>query len=125
MRTFRVDRMDRVDLTTREREGREILEKVDIPALSKSTFGMFSGKEEKVEMVFHNKMMDAVIDKFGSDVWITKVDEWHFKITEPVAVSPQFFAWIFGLEGYATITGPSHVVEQMKKMLAKASEYYQ
>ena len=57
-------------------------------AYSKSTFGMFNGQEERVEMVFHNRMMDVVIDKFGKDVWLNKVDDWHFKISVPRCRKP-------------------------------------
>ncbi len=86
---------------------------------------MYSGKEEKVEMVFQNRMMDAVVDKFGKDLWLQKIDDDHFKILATVSVSPQFFSWIFGLGNSATIVGPENVVEQMKKMLADFSKRYQ
>lgn len=123
-RNYRVDRMASVEQGTKERQGKEAFEKKDMPAFSKSTFGMFNGKEERVEMVFHNRMMDVVIDKFGKEVWLEKVDEWHFKISVPVAVSPQFFAWVFGLGNYVTITGPEHVKQQMKDMLDAVSSRY-
>ena len=123
-RIFRVDRMTAVNQGNKGRQGREAFEKLDMPTFSKSTFGMYNGKEERVEMVFHNRMVDAVIDKFGKDVWLTKVDDWHFKVTVPVTVSPQFFAWVFGLGNYVTITGPENVVKQMKEMLDKVSKRY-
>ena len=41
-----------------------------------------------------------------------------------VAVSPQFFAWVFGLGNYVTITEPESVVKQMKDMLGKVSKRY-
>ena len=47
---------------------------------------------------------------------------WHFKATVTVAVSPQFFAWVFGLGNYVTITAPDNVVKQMKDMLEKVSK---
>lgn len=123
-RNYRVDRMASVEQGTNERQGKEAFEKKDMPAFSKSTFGMFNGQEERVEMVFHNRMMDVVIDKFGKEVWLEKVDEWHFKISVPVAVSPQFFAWVFGLGNYVTITGPEHVKQQMKDMLEDIHKRY-
>jgi predicted DNA-binding transcriptional regulator YafY len=123
-RNYRVDRMAAVEQGTSERQGKEAFEKKDMPAFSKSTFGMFNGQEERVEMVFHNRMMDVVIDKFGKEVWLEKVDEWHFKISVPVAVSPQFFAWVFGLGNYVTITGPEHVKQQMKEMLEEVHKRY-
>lgn len=123
-RNYRVDRMASVEQGMKERQGNEAFEKKDMPAFSKSTFGMFNGQEERVEMVFHNRMMDVVIDKFGKEVWLEKVDEWHFKISVPVAVSPQFFAWVFGLGNYVTITGPEHVKQQMKDMLEDVRKRY-
>lgn len=123
-RNYCVDRMASVEQGTNERQGKEAFEKKDMPAFSKSTFGMFNGQEERVEMVFHNRMMDVVIDKFGKEVWLEKVDEWHFKISVPVAVSPQFFAWVFGLGNYVTITGPEHVKQQMKEMLEEVHKRY-
>ena len=123
-RNYRVDRMASVEQGTNERQGKEAFEKKDMPAFSKSTFGMFNGQEERVEMVFHNRMMDVVIDKFGKEVWLEKVDEWHFKISVPVAVSPQFFAGVFGLGNYVTITGPEHVKQQMKEMLEEVHKRY-
>ncbi len=121
-RTYRVDRMAEIKQGIKER----IIDKdFDISKYSKSTFGMYGGKEEKVEMVFQNRMLDAVIDKFGKDAWLQKVDDNHSKITATVSVSPQFFSWVFGLGNYIKIVGPDNVVEQMKKMLADVSKRYQ
>ena len=123
-RTYRVDRMANVEQGINERQGREEFEKMDMPAYSKATFSMYNGKQEQVTMVFHNRMLDAVIDQFGREVWLSKVDDWHFKVTVTVAVSPQFFAWVFGLGNYVTITAPDNVVKQMKDTLEKVSKRY-
>ena len=63
-------------------------------------------------------------DKFGKVAWLEKVDDWHFKVIVTVAVSPQFFAWVFGLGNYVTITGPEHVKQQMKDMLEEVHKRY-
>ena len=70
--------------------------------LQKSTFSMFDGGVETVTMVFRVNMMNAVIDKFGKDVFIVPVDKEHFQISVPVAVSQQFYGWVFGLGNYVT-----------------------
>lgn len=124
-RNYRVDRMANVEQGTNERQGREEFEKQDMPTYSKATFGMYNGKQEQVTMVFHNRMIDTVLDQFGREVWLSKVDDWHFKVTVTVAVSPQFFAWVFGLGNYVTITAPDKVVKQMKDMLEKVSKRYE
>ena len=122
--TYRVDRMTRMAETKKKRQGKDEFEKIDMPSYTKSTFGMYNGTQEKVTMVFQNRMLDTVIDKFGKDVMFSKVDDQHFKVTVPVAVSPQFFAWVFGLGNYVTITEPESVVKQMKDMLGKVSKRY-
>ncbi len=124
-RTYRVDRMANVEQGISERQGREQFEKMDMPAYTKATFGMFHGEQEKVTMLFKNRMLDAVIDQFGKDIWMMKEDNEHFKVTVPVAVSPQFFAWIFGLEDNVTITSPEKVVRQMREMLDRVSKRYE
>ena len=125
IRTFRVDRMAEVKQGAKERQGKAQFEAFDLVAFTKATFGMYSGTEEKVEMQFHNSLIDTVIDKFGKEIFITPVDDSHFKITVPVAVSPQFFGWIFGLGGKVTILGPKSVVKQMKDMLGRVGERYE
>ncbi len=123
--TFRVDRMANIEQGTAKRQGKEIVEKQDMSEYTKSIFCMYSGKQEKVEMIFQIRMLDAIIDKFGKNIWLTKEDESHYKVMVNVSVSPQFFAWVFGLGNYITITGPDTVVTQMKEMLAKVSKRYE
>ena len=48
----------------------------------------------------------------------------HFVVTAEVAVSPQFFSWIFGFGSEARILSPQPVVEQMKEQLALAAQLY-
>ena len=125
IRTFRVDRMAEVKQGTKERQGKEQFEAFDLVSFTKATFGMFTGDEQKVEMVFHNRMIDTVIDKFGKEIFLMPVDSEHFKVTTNVSVSPQFYAWIFGLGKSATIVGPNSVVQGMKEMLGKISQMYE
>ena len=79
IRTFRADRMVAVHAGEQEKQGKELFESFDL--------GKYT-KEEKIEMVFYNNLIDNVIDKCGSEVRLSPVDDYHFKITVPVAVSP-------------------------------------
>ncbi len=124
IRPYRVDRMEKVKLLALDRAGQEAFEKIDLAQYQKYTFSMFAGKVENVSMVFSNRMVNAVMDRFGRDVLMLKEDEGHFKITVPVAVSPQFFGWIFGLGELAKIVWPEHVVEQMKNALNTVQSKY-
>ena len=85
---------------------------------------MYNGTVEEVTMRFRNNMMNAVVDKFGRQNYVNPVDKDHFEITVPVAVSPQFFGWVFGLGNYVTIVGPEWV-KKMVEALEKVRKRYE
>ncbi len=122
---FRVDKMEDVTMQDADRMGQELFERVDMQDYHRYTFNMYGGNVELVTLQFLNRMMGAAIDRFGRDIVVSKADDYHFRITVPVAVSPQFFAWIFGLGNTVSIVEPEHVKEKMKDMLKKASERYE
>ena len=99
--------------------------KVDLENYTKYTFSMYGkGDVVQVTMRFDNNLVSMVLDRFGHDVMLVKDDETHFTITEPIAVSPQFFAWIFALGEKAEIVGPVEVRDQMRKMMEKRLKTY-
>jgi len=122
---YRVDRMAHPSGTNNPRIGKELFTKEDLGLYQRYSFNMYNGKVERVTMRFRNNMMNTVVDKFGRQDYAHAVDENHFEITVPVAVSPQFFGWIFGLGNYVTIVGPAHVVEGMKKHLKAITKRYE
>ncbi len=125
VRPYRVDRMESVKvLTGVVRQGKEIFDKIDLAQYQKYSFSMFGGKPEPVSMVFQNRMMNAVIDRFGRDIMVMKEDDDHFRITVKVAVSEQFYGWVFGLGNKARIVAPEHVKQGMKNLLESVHERY-
>ena len=89
------------------------------------TFKMYSGTVQDITMRFRNHLMNVVVNKFGSQNYAKAVDADHFEITVPVAVSPQFYSWIFGLRDGVEIVSPPAVREGMRTMLEKALEHYE
>ena len=122
---YRVDRMAYVSAQEGMiREGKDVFAALDIAQYQRYTFSMYSGDVQRVTMRFRNNMMNAVIDKFGKLGYVKEVDKDHFEVTVSVAVSPQFFGWVFGLGNYVTIVGPEDVKEKMKKMLDSVRKRY-
>ena len=76
-------------------------------------------------MVFQNRMMNAVIDRFGRDIMVMKEDDKHFRVTVKVAVSNQFYGWVFGLGNMARIVAPGHVKQGMKDLLESVYGRYE
>ena len=112
---YRVDKMYGVSMTAEKREGAEAFEKTDMSAYTKSVFGMFGGKEEKVRLRFTNRLAGVVIDRFGRDTMIIKDGDEHFTISVNVVISQPFLAWVFGFGEDAEILSPESAREEMKK----------
>ena len=111
---YRVDKMMRISVEEEMREGKEIFKNFDMAAYSKATFGMYSGKKTRVHIQFPNNMCGVFIDRFGKEVSFRKVDEDNSSVAVDVAISPQFFGWIFSLGREVKVVGPDEVVDQMR-----------
>ena len=82
------------------------------------------GELVPVKMRFHNSLVSVVLDRFGHETSLTEDGTNHFTITQPIAVSPQFFAWMVGLGESAEIIEPVDVRRQMVKHLQKMLEVH-
>lgn len=122
---FRVDKMENVVEAHGVREASYDAAKLDMANYNKYTFNMYGGEVEPVTMVFQNRMMGTVLDRFGHDILVMKEDARHFRITVPVAISMQFFGWVFGLGKMVRIVEPEDVKAKMKKALQDIIERYE
>lgn len=123
-RIYRIDKMSNVCLLKGKRVGYDIMSKLDVTKFQKALFNMFSGEMTVVSMVFDNSMVGVVKDKFGHDVMISKEDKDHFRISVEVAVSDQFFGWVFGLGDRVKIVYPERVKNKMRDMLGRIQQKY-
>ncbi len=121
---YRVDKMRDIELTGEKRDGSKYFKKSDIAAYAKTNFGMFGGEETKVRLEFKDEMVGVIIDRFGTDISIKKAREGWSLTTVEVALSEQFFGWIFGLGTEIKIAGPDDVVERFKSDMAAISGNY-
>ncbi len=110
---FRVDKMTDISMIDEERDGQEAYKALDMAEYSKTVFGMFTGEPEPVRLRFSNQLVGAVLDRLGQDVMLIPDGSDYFTVTANVAVSPQFFAWVFGFGGLAQILGPQGVIDRM------------
>ena len=121
---YRVDKMYGVSMTHDKREGTEAFEKTDMSAYTKSVFGMFGGKEERVKLRFANRLAGVVIDRFGRDTMIIKDGDEHFTVSVNVVISQPFLAWVFGFGADAEILSPESAREEMKKHAENVCNMY-
>jgi predicted DNA-binding transcriptional regulator YafY len=116
---FRVDRMDDIRFLDEKCEDINIVMKDEIDMVSnsfnlgaylKKTFDMYGGETQCVAIRCENRLINAVIDKFGEDVRIKKDGNEHFVATFNVYVSPTFYAWIFTFGDKIEIVSPENIV---------------
>lgn len=119
---FRVDKITDIEIC--EELCVDLDQDLDLVSYVQKTFSMFGGPTEKVALKFDNDLIGSVIDRFGTDINIQKVDEQSFATEVYVNVSPSFLSWIFQFAGKAIITGPDLVVEQMKELVDKQCNLY-
>ena len=94
----------------------------DVSKYVKTTFRMYNAPRKEVELLCDNGVMDAIIDRFGSDVTTYAGDLQNFRVIEEVAVGKVFFNWIFGFEGKVRIKAPEEVKEQYRQMVENAAK---
>lgn len=121
---YRVDKMVKLDVMRRSREGRELFAKFDLASYSQKVFGMFGGEEEEIRIICKNDLVGVMIDRFGKNVCIHPVNEDSFVITVKVNVSQQFFGWLFALGNKVKIESPARVAEQFENHLKAVKGCY-
>lgn len=124
LKHYRVDKMTDISALDRPRDGKDEFARVDMSQYSKKVFGMFTGDVQTVRMCFENRLVGAVIDRFGRDTMILATDDTHFVVSVDVAVSPQFFAWVFGFGTAVEILSPENVRREYIQRLSSLSEMY-
>ena len=122
MRHYRVDKMTDIVVTSLDREGRELYPNFQIAQYGQKHFGMYSGREVTVTLRGRRSMAGVVWDRFGQEVILVPDGEDHFTVTLPVVMSPQFFGWLFGLDGGLVLIAPAAAVAEYRRRLTSALE---
>lgn len=121
---FRVDKMLNIESSGEQREGKQMFKSFNMAAYARKTFGMYGGVEEWVRIKCDNSLAGVMIDRFGKDISMTRLNEKQFVATVDVAVSRQFMAWVIGLGDGAEIIGPESVVDEMREEIKRLTGQY-
>ena len=126
MKTFRLDRMREVKMKNEARDGQEVYAQMDMQTYCLQHFGMFSGEEVSIQLLFKAHLAGVFIDRFGKDIPIREdfQNKGYYRTRISVNVSPQFFAWIFGLGKDVKILSPDSVIENYLKAVQEISSLY-
>ena len=124
IRHYRVDKILNLKLTEEARTPQDVIEAFDMVQYVKKIFSMFDGEEQTVRLQVSKDLIGVMIDRFGTDIEITPINDGIAEINVNVIVSPHFLGWILALGDGVQIAGPERVVEDMREMLKKGMERY-
>lgn len=126
IRHYRVDKMEKIQVTDRQRNGREVFDKFDVASYTKATFAMYSGTFTDVTLSVHNSLIGVIVDRFGKSVFITddKNDPDRFILKTTVNLSEQFFGWLFALGDKIKIISPTDAIDKYEKQLSNVAKLY-
>ena len=125
VRHYRVDKMERLTVTGLPRGGREAFAAFALAVYSKEHFGMYGGRLQRVKLRFRRRLVGVALDRFGQDATLIPDGEDWFTVSVQVAVSPQFFGWLFGLGDGVELAAPEEVRLQMARQLQQAAALYE
>jgi len=120
LKHYRVDKMESVEVCDEyiSRPVREL--KFNAADYAKRSFNMFGGEIKEVTLRGNIDAVGIIFDRFGRDVFVVPREDGAFSVTVKVAVSPQFFSWVFGLGDLLTLEGPADIIEVYCDMCRKA-----
>ena len=112
---FRVDKMKDIIILDKQVHPYD----GNIDGYAASTFGMFAGKQQRVEIEIPADKIGVVIDRFGKDIFTYPSDDGKIRVSVNVALSPVFYSWVFML-GDSSVVYPPDARKQYRQMLLKA-----
>ncbi|MDR1800310.1 MAG: WYL domain-containing protein [Lachnospiraceae bacterium] len=112
---YRVDRMLEIKALDEAIDDNEKIRKFDIVSYCKPLFDMFGGEIVRAELIVHNSLINAMIDRFGKDVFMIPKDENTVRVIANVTNSDTFYGWVTGFGDKMLIESPKELREEYLK----------
>ena len=112
---FRVDRMSSSSVSEEPADNVD-KKRFNVAEHIKHVFGMYSGDVIRAKLSFDNTLINAVLDRFGSDVRLYRHGN-CFEVNVEISGSPVFLSWIAQFGNKAEIISPVGLRESMCNLL--------
>ena len=123
---YRVDRIDSVEIIDDPVSDKARSLRRKVARYTEEAFKMFNGPQENVTLRFADKLIGPVLDKFGEDMKMTRVDDHTIEATVQVRIAPTFWGWLFQFGTDMDIVEPETVkqeyTERITAMMAKVTK---
>ena len=112
---YRVDRIDGVEIIDEPISDKARSLRRKVARYTEEAFKMFNGQSETITLRFSDKLIGPVLDKFGEDTKMTRVDEHTVEATVPVRIAPTFWGWLFQFGNDIDIVEPENIKDEYLK----------
>ena len=85
---------------------------------------MFGGEETDVYLSVRNELIGVIVDRFGSNIFIRQESENTFQVSIKAVLSPQFYAWLFGLGNRVKIISPQNAIDEYRTRVEAVKSQY-
>lgn len=96
----------------------------DVADYTKRLFGMFGGKIEEIELKCSKDMLEQVLDRFGENIFISKLTEKTFNFTYSAAVSDALVTWIINFGDKIEAVKPKSLRNMIKDRITSINGIY-
>ncbi len=112
------------ELSDEKRKGVEAFQKFDIAQYTNMTFGMFGGEMETVTLKLPESMIGIILDRFGRETDVRKLENEMVSVRIKAALSGQFYGWLTGLGSQVSILAPEYVRKEYVQFIEKIASNY-
>ncbi len=96
--TYRVDRMERVQVEDDPVCPQAMVEGADIHEYTSQVFKMYNGHPELITLEFDDSLIGAIFDRFGEEIEIKRIGKEKCSVNVTVQDSPVFRGWVAQFE---------------------------
>jgi len=115
---FRVDRMQDIQVTDQSATKNPEIANFDPAEYERQLFGMYGGEPQSLVLTVEEHAMSNVIDRFGKEVTVTKIEDKQAFVHVTVIESPVFYGWLSQFGGAVRIASPAASAKAYKEYIA-------
>lgn len=120
IRHYRLDRIRNIQITDQTFKKKQFY----LQEYVNQSFHMFAGDEIRMKIRFQNDLINVVLDRFGQQADIWKVDEESFVLSTKANLSDGLVNWILTWGNQAKVLSPDPLIEKVKEKIEKMSKVY-
>lgn len=121
IRHYRLDRIREIKLSDQSFKKDEDFQ---LQAYVDQSFHMFAGEDIRIRIEFHASLVNVVLDRFGHEANIRKVDDDTFILSTRAKLSDGLVNWILTWGNRAKVLSPGHLVDRVKEKVSQMYNIY-